>query len=60
MEKDILVGLDLGTTKVCAVIAKKVPEQNRIDVLGFGIAPSEGLHKGLVANIGKTAEAIKS
>ncbi|MBK7230329.1 MAG: cell division protein FtsA [Ignavibacteriales bacterium] len=60
MKKDILVGLDLGTTKVCAVIAEKIPEQNRIDVLGFGVAPSEGLHKGLVANIGKTAEAIKS
>jgi cell division protein FtsA len=60
MKKDILVGLDLGTTKVCAVIAEKIPEQNKIDVLGFGVAPSEGLHKGLVANIGKTAEAIKT
>ena len=60
MKKDILVGLDLGTTKVCAVIAEKLPEQNKIDVLGFGVAPSEGLHKGLVANIGKTAEAIKA
>lgn len=60
MKKEILVGLDLGTTKVCAVIAEKLPDQNRIDVLGFGVAPSEGLHKGLVANIGKTAEAIKS
>jgi len=60
MKKEIIVGLDLGTTKVCAVIAEKLPEQNRIDVLGFGVAPSEGLHKGLVANIGKTAEAIKA
>lgn len=60
MKKEILVGLDLGTTKVCAVIAEKIPEQNQIDVLGFGVAPSEGLHKGLVANIGKTAEAIQS
>src|SRR5574338_59569 len=60
MKKEILVGLDLGTTKVCAVIAEKIPEQNRIDVLGFGVAPSDGLHKGLVANIGKTAEAIKT
>ena len=59
MKKEIIVGLDLGTTKVCAVIAEKVAEQNRIDILGFGVAPSEGLHKGLVANIGKTAEAIK-
>lgn len=60
MKKEIMVGLDLGTTKVCAVIAEKNDEANRIDILGFGVAPSEGLHKGLVANIGKTAEAIKS
>lgn len=56
-KKNILAGLDLGTTKVCAVIAEKF--EDRIDILGFGVAPSEGLHKGLVANIGKTAEAIK-
>ncbi len=58
MKKNIIAGLDLGTTKVCAVIAEKT-DDNRIDILGFGVAPSEGLHKGLVANIGKTAEAIK-
>lgn len=58
MKKDIIAGLDLGTTKVCAVIAEKLSE-NKFDILGFGVAPSEGLHKGLVANIGKTAEAIK-
>ncbi len=59
MKKNIIVGLDLGTTKVCAVIAEKT-EGNRIDILGFGVAVSEGLHKGLVANIGKTAEAIRA
>ncbi len=59
MKKNIIAGLDLGTTKVCAVIAEKLDE-NRFDILGFGVAPSEGLHKGLVANIGKTAEAIKA
>jgi cell division protein FtsA len=58
MKKNIIAGLDLGTTKVCVVIAEKL-DNNRIDILGFGIAPSEGLHKGLVANISKTAEAIK-
>ncbi|MBZ0198238.1 MAG: cell division protein FtsA [Ignavibacteriaceae bacterium] len=57
MKKNIIAGLDLGTTKVCAVIAEKF--EDHADILGFGIAPSEGLHKGLVANIGKTAEAIK-
>lgn len=60
MKKEILAGLDLGTTKVCAVIAEKIPEKNKIDILGFGVAPSEGLHKGLVANISKTAEAIRT
>jgi cell division protein FtsA len=59
MKKSIIAGLDLGTTKVCAVIAEKLDE-NKMDILGFGVAPSEGLHKGLVANIGKTAEAIKN
>ncbi len=59
MKKNILAGLDLGTTKVCAVIAEK-GDNSKIDILGFGIAPSEGLHKGLVANISKTAEAIKN
>lgn len=58
MKKNIIAGLDLGTTKVCSVIAEKT-EDNKINVLGFGVAPSEGLHKGLVANISKTAEAIK-
>ncbi len=57
MKKNIIAGLDLGTTKVCAVIAEKF--EDHVDILGFGVAPSEGLHKGLVANIGKTAEAIK-
>jgi cell division protein FtsA len=59
MKKNIIAGLDLGTTKVCAVIAEK-GENNRIDILGFGVAPSEGLHKGLVANISKTADAIRN
>ena len=57
MKKNIVAGLDLGTTKVCAVIAEKIDE-NMMDILGFGVAPSEGLHKGLIANIGKTAGAI--
>lgn len=60
MKKEILAGLDLGTTKVCAVIAERSVDSGKLDILGFGVAPSEGLHKGLVANIGKTAEAIKA
>jgi cell division protein FtsA len=60
MKKEIITGLDLGTTKVCAAIAERDFESNRYDLLGFGNAPSEGLHKGLVANISKTADAIRS
>ena len=60
MKKDIITGLDLGTTKVCAAIAERDFESNKFDILGFGVAPSEGLHKGLVTNINKTADAIKS
>jgi len=58
MKKNIIAGLDLGTTKVGAVIAEQL-EDNKIDILGFGVAPSAGLNRGLVANIAKTAEAIK-
>ncbi len=54
--EEIIAGLDLGTTKVCAVIAKQT--ENGLEVLGFSSAPSEGLNRGLVANIAKTAEAI--
>ncbi len=57
MKKKIVAGLDLGTTKVCAVIAEHL--EGSVNILGFGVAPSEGLNRGLVANISKTAEAIK-
>ncbi|PJA97414.1 MAG: cell division protein FtsA [Ignavibacteriales bacterium CG_4_9_14_3_um_filter_34_10] len=57
MKKNIIAGLDLGTTKVCAVIAERT--DSALNILGFGVSPSEGLNRGLVANITKTAEAIK-
>ncbi|MBI1937105.1 MAG: cell division protein FtsA [Ignavibacteriales bacterium] len=56
MKKNVIAGLDLGTTKVCAVIAERT--ESTTNILGFGVAPSEGLNRGLVANISKTAEAI--
>lgn len=57
MKRVIKAGLDLGTTKVCAVISEHTDAG--VNILGFGVAPSEGLHRGLVANIAKTAEAVK-
>ena len=37
--KNTAVALDIGTTKVCAVIAEKISDQNKIDILAFGVAP---------------------
>ncbi len=56
MKNNIIVGLDLGTTKVCAVIAEQT--ETNLKVLGFGVSPSNSLNKGLVANIAKTSQAI--
>ena len=53
----IVVGLDLGTSKVCTVIGETGPE-GRVNVIGVGEAPSSGLHKGVVVNIEATVRAI--
>jgi len=58
-QDQIVVGLDIGTTKVCAIIAS-VDNQNGINILGVGRATSEGLNRGVVVNIDKTVNAIKS
>jgi len=59
MEDRIVVGLDIGTTKVCAVVAS-VDEMQRINILGVGKAPSDGLNRGVVVNIEKTVNAIRT
>ena len=53
---NIIVGLDLGTTKTCAIVGEVHKEG--IDVIGFGSAPSKGLRKGMVINIENTADSI--
>ncbi|MFA5072706.1 MAG: cell division protein FtsA [Nitrospirota bacterium] len=55
---NVLVGLDLGTTKVCAIVGE-VKEGGRVDIIGIGINPSHGLKKGVVVNIDSTVESIK-
>jgi cell division protein FtsA len=55
---ELIVGLDVGTTKVCAVIA--APRSGGcLDVVGLGAAPSRGLRRGVVVNIDSTVEAIR-
>jgi cell division protein FtsA len=56
--REIVVGLDIGTTKICAIVARK-NEYGKIDILGMGKAESEGVSRGVVTNIQKTVEAIK-
>ncbi|MEN3027157.1 MAG: cell division protein FtsA [Chlorobiota bacterium] len=56
--QDIVVGLDIGTTKVCALVAQRQPESKELQVLGIGTAPSEGLNRGVVVNIEKTIHSI--
>lgn len=58
-QDQIVVGLDIGTTKVCAIVAS-VDDHNGINILGVGRSPSEGLNRGVVVNIEKTVNAIKS
>jgi cell division protein FtsA len=55
---EIVVGLDIGTTKVCAVVAE-VDGAEGITILGVGTVPCRGLRKGIVANIDWTVRAIK-
>ena len=59
MEREkIVVGLDIGTTKICAIVGRK-NEFGKLEVLGMGKAESEGVVKGIVFNIDKTVSAIE-
>ena len=56
--EQIVVGVDIGTTKVCAVVAA-TDQVGRINILGVGMAESEGLNRGVVVNIDKTVGAMQ-
>ena len=58
-EKPIIVGLDIGTTKI-AVIAGRKNEFGKLEILGFGKANSNGVKHGQVLNIDETIKAIKT
>jgi cell division protein FtsA len=57
-DNEIIAGLDLGTTKVCAIVAEQTDDG--IDVIGIGSVPAKGLKKGVVVNIESTVQAIKA
>ncbi len=57
-KKSIITSIDVGTTKICTTIAE-YNDNGGIRVVGVGMAPSHGLHKGLVVNINDAREAIR-
>ncbi len=57
-QRQIITGLDIGTTKICAMIAE-VSSESQIEIIGIGLSPSQGLRKGIVVDIDQTGKAIK-
>lgn len=59
-KKEHVVGLDIGTTKICCVVGeiKDRTSDPAIEIVGVGVAPSSGLRKGVVVNIDTTVESI--
>jgi cell division protein FtsA len=57
-EKDLIVGLDIGTSKVVAIVGEITPD-NQIEIIGIGSHPSRGLKKGVVVNIESTVQSIQ-
>ncbi len=57
--KDLIVALDIGTSKVVAVVAEALPEEGRFEVIGLGQHESKGMRKGVVVNIESTVNSIQ-
>ncbi len=58
-EENLIIGLDLGTTKICAIVGER-NASDEVEIIGVGIYPSYGLKRGVVVNIEKTIESIKN
>ena len=58
VNKDLLVGIDIGTSKVVTLVAE-VSSDGKLNIIGFGSHPSQGLKKGVVVNIESTVQSIQ-
>ena len=56
---NIITAIDIGTTKIVAVIGKK-NENGRFEIMGYGKTPSKGVKRGVVLNIEETVNSIKA
>lgn len=57
-DERIIVGLDIGTTKICTVIGE-IASDGVLDIIGEGTVPSDGLRKGVVVNLERTIESVR-
>lgn len=57
-KSELIVGLDIGTTKICVVVGE-INEHGNINIVGVGNSPSTGLRKGVVVNIEQTVQSIR-
>lgn len=57
MKEKLIVGLDIGTTKICCIVGEITP--SGVNIVGIGMHPSVGLRKGVVVNIENTVSSIK-
>lgn len=57
MDEPIIVGIDIGTSKICTLVAR-VEDENNLRILGVGIEPSQGLRKGSVVDLNAAALAV--
>src|SRR4030042_4181729 len=56
-KEEFIVGLDIGTTKICAIVG--FPSAKTLDIIGIGTHPSHGLRKGVVVHIESTVQSLK-
>lgn len=56
-DNNYVVGIDVGTTKICAIVGVETP--TGVDIIGIGSAPSRGLRRGMVVNLDATIESMR-
>ena len=54
---DLIIGLDIGTTKICVVVGEAT--ESGVDIVGIGTSPSTGLRKGVIVNIEETVKSVR-
>jgi len=59
-QANLAVGLDIGTTKICAVVARKSGNDSKIEVIGVGSSPTKGLRRGVVIDVEETVTSISA